>query len=136
MKFDEFNLNEKVLRGTQNAGFSECMPVQVEVFKHALDGKDVAVQSQTGTGKTAAFLLSIMELFNRDKTKWEKALIVVPTRELAVQIEKEARVLGKYLEYRIGSFYGGIGYQTQEKMLAEGVDIFVGTPGRLLDFGQ
>jgi len=136
MRFEDCKLNEKVLKGTQNAGFTECMPVQIEVFKHVLVGKDVAVQSQTGTGKTAAFLLSIMELFNRDKTKWDKALVVVPTRELAVQIEKEAHVLGKYLNYRIGSFYGGVGYQTQEKMIAEGVDIVVGTPGRLLDFGK
>jgi ATP-dependent RNA helicase RhlB len=136
MNFEHYNFTDKVLRGIKDAGFTECTPVQVEVFKHTLQGKDVAVQSQTGTGKTAAFLLTIMDLFQRDNSSWKKALIVVPTRELAVQIETEAKELGKHLDYRIGSFYGGIGYQVQEKMLAEGVDITVGTPGRLLDFGK
>ncbi|HKK66481.1 MAG TPA: DEAD/DEAH box helicase, partial [Clostridia bacterium] len=103
MKFTEFNFSDKVLEGIQKAGFTECMPVQAEVFQHGLNAKqDVTVQSRTGTGKTAAFLLTIFELFTRDPEKEHKALIIAPTRELAVQIEQEAKLLGKDLPYKIG----------------------------------
>ncbi|MCF7914475.1 MAG: DEAD/DEAH box helicase [Spirochaetaceae bacterium] len=137
MKFTEFNFSDKVLEGIQKAGFTECMPVQAEVFQHGLNAKqDVTVQSRTGTGKTAAFLLTIFELFTRDPEAEHKALIIAPTRELAVQIEQEAKLLGKDLPYKIGSFYGGVGYKDQDKLLKEGVDIIIGTPGRLLDYAQ
>jgi ATP-dependent RNA helicase RhlB len=137
MKFTEFNFSDKVLEGIQKAGFTECMPVQAEVFQHGLNAKqDVTVQSRTGTGKTAAFLLTIFELFIRDPEAEHKALIIAPTRELAVQIEQEAKLLGKDLPYKIGSFYGGVGYKDQDKLLKEGVDIIIGTPGRLLDYAQ
>src|SRR6056297_626698 len=137
MKFTEFNFSDKVLEGIQKAGFTECMPVQAEVFQHGLNAKqDVTVQSRTGTGITAAFLLTIFELFTRHPEKEHKALIIAPTRELAVQIEQEAKLLGKDLPYKIGSFYGGVGYKDQDRMLKEGVDIIIGTPGRLLDYAQ
>lgn len=137
MKFTEFNFSDKVLEGIQKAGFTECMPVQAEVFQHGLNAKqDVTVQSRTGTGKTAAFLLTIFELFTRDPEAKHKALIIAPTRELAVQIEQEAKLLGKDMPYKIGSFYGGVGYKDQDKVLKEGVDIIIGTPGRLLDYAQ
>ncbi|UCH97698.1 MAG: DEAD/DEAH box helicase, partial [Candidatus Aminicenantes bacterium] len=99
-------------------------------------GRDAYVQSQTGTGKTAAFLITIFQLFlekNRPIKK-KKALIIAPTRELAVQIEKNARALGRFLDFKTGCFYGGVGYNNQERLLDKGVDIIVGTPGRLLDF--
>ncbi len=134
MKFSEFDLNENILQGIEEAGFTDCMPVQERTFEYALKGRDVAVQSQTGTGKTAAFLIPVFKLFKEGKNK--KALIIVPTRELAVQIEEEAKLLGKYLDLRIGSFYGGIGYNKQESILEKGVDIMIGTPGRLIDFGK
>src|SRR6056297_3656439 len=137
MKFTEINFSEKVLEGIQKAGFTECMPVQSEVFLHALEAQqDVTVQSRTGTGKTAAFLLTIFELFSRNPDAQHKALILAPTRELAVQIEQEAKLLGSHLPYKIGSFYGGVGYKTQDQLLKEGVDIIIGTPGRLLDYAQ
>src|SRR6056297_1434297 len=137
MKFTEFNFSDKVLEGIQKAGFTECMPVQAEVFQHGLNAKqDVTVQSRTGTGKTAAFLLTIFELFTRHPEKEHKALIIAPTRELAVQIEQEAKLLGQDMPYKIGSFYGGVGYKDQDKLLKEGVDIIIGTPGRLLDYAQ
>lgn len=137
MKFTEINFSERVLEGIQKAGFTECMPVQSEVFLHALEAQqDVTVQSRTGTGKTAAFLLTIFELFSRNPEAEHKALIVAPTRELAVQIEQEAKLLGSHLPYKIGSFYGGVGYKTQDQLLKEGVDIIIGTPGRLLDYAQ
>lgn len=137
MKFTEFNLHPDLQKAIDEAGFQECFPVQVETLKRTLAGKDVLVQSKTGTGKTAAFLITIFHHLSSTETyKGKKALIIVPTRELAIQIEEDARLLGKYLPFRIGSFYGGIGYGKQETLLREGVDIIVGTPGRLIDFSQ
>ncbi len=137
MKFEELNLNENLLRGIKETGFQECMPVQELTFAETFKGRDVLVQSQTGSGKTAAFLISIFKLFlEAEDPKSKRALIIVPTRELAVQIEKEAELLGRYLDFSIGSFYGGVGYVGQEKKLREGVNLIVGTPGRLIDFGD
>lgn len=138
MKFTDLNINDKILKGIAEAGFTTLMPVQEETLVHTLKGRDAYVQSQTGTGKTAAFLITIFQSFlekNAPQNR-QKALIVAPTRELAIQIEKEAKVLGRYLDFKIGCFYGGVGYNTQERLLKEGVDIIVGTPGRLLDFNQ
>lgn len=135
MKFTEFNLDERILKGIEKAGFDKCTNVQVETFKYTLKGKDILVQSQTGTGKTAAFIISIFHLYlTRDDLKNKKVLILAPTRELVIQIEKEAKLLGSFLDFQIGSFYGGVGYNQQETSLKEGVDIYVGTPGRLMDF--
>ena len=137
MKFSELNLNEKILKALDEAGYIECMPVQEMTYVPAFEGKDVFVQSQTGSGKTAAFMISIFyRLLNDEKMKDSTALIVAPTRELADQIGKEASLLGKYLDFKIGVFYGGVGYAPQEKMLADGVDIIIGTPGRMLDFSD
>ncbi len=138
MKFSEFNLDPKILKGIEKAGFEECMPAQERTFTETLiGGKDVCVQSQTGTGKTAAFLIPIFELLlNHESFQKKKALVIAPTRELAVQIEKEAVIIGHYLDIKIGCFYGGIGYATQEKALEQGVDLIIGTPGRLIDFGE
>jgi ATP-dependent RNA helicase RhlB len=135
MKFDDFPFTEEVKNGIQKAGFSDCMPVQEEVFRHALlEGRDVTVQSRTGTGKTAAFLLTILQKFSQNGEKRHKALIVAPTRELAVQIETEAELLASGLELNIASFYGGVGYKSQVRDIEEGVDVIIGTPGRLIDF--
>ncbi|MFP4178939.1 MAG: DEAD/DEAH box helicase [Spirochaetaceae bacterium] len=137
MKFTDFSFSQKILQGIQDAKFEECTPVQEEVFRHAMeDGRDVTVQSKTGTGKTAAFLLTIFEKFTRDDNGRHKALIVAPTRELAVQIDEEAQLLSGGLSLKTASFYGGVGYKQQERDIKEGVDIIIGTPGRLLDFAQ
>ncbi len=135
MKFTEFNLDEKIIKGIEKAGFENCTEVQAETLKYALDGRDVLVQSQTGTGKTAAFMIPLYHLLlTNEKLKGKKVLILAPTRELVLQIEKEGKLLGSFLDIKIGSFYGGVGYNQQEKMLHDGVDIYVGTPGRLIDF--
>ncbi len=135
MKFTEFDFNNKVLQGVAKAGYVECTPVQEKTFRITLEGRDVYVQSQTGTGKTAAFVLSILNNFDNSKFKFNKqALIIAPTRELAVQIEKEAKLLSSSHDLTIGCFYGGVGYKSQEDLLKKGVDIIIGTPGRLLDF--
>ncbi|MFP4637890.1 MAG: DEAD/DEAH box helicase [Spirochaetaceae bacterium] len=135
MNFADLDLHQDLRRGIDGMGFVTCTPVQERTFEHTLGGRDVTVQSQTGTGKTAAFLITIFELLSRDERfQGRQAYIVAPTRELSVQIEREARRLGAHMPYRIANFYGGVGYGPQEKALAEGVDIIIGTPGRLLDF--
>ena len=137
MKFSKFGLDERILKGIEKAGFTGTTLVQSETFKHSLKGKDVLVQSQTGTGKTAAFLISLFQLMlTREDLKGKKALILAPTRELALQTEKEARLLGQFLDVKIGCFYGGVGYNQQDKLLQEGVDIVIATPGRLMDYGN
>jgi ATP-dependent RNA helicase RhlB len=137
MEFKEFNLHPDLQRGIAEAGYVACMPVQEQVLKHAFGGQDLYVQSQTGTGKTAAFLTVIFQrLLTEDLLAGKKALIMAPTRELAVQIEEEAQMLGKYLPIKVGSFYGGVGYTQQEKLLRENVQIMVGTPGRVLDLNK
>ena len=94
MKFTEFEFNDKALKGVEKAGYVDCTPVQEKTFKVSLEGKDVYVQSQTGTGKTAAFVLSILNNFENSKFQFNnRALIIAPTRELAVQIEKETIAL-------------------------------------------
>ncbi|MDR2740844.1 MAG: DEAD/DEAH box helicase [Treponema sp.] len=121
-------------RGIFETGYFTCMPVQEQVLVNAFGGQDLYVQSQTGTGKTAAFLVVIFQrLLTEPLLSGKKALIMVPTRELAVQVEEEAKLLGKYLPFKIGSFYGGVGYSDQQRLLKDNAQILVGTPGRVLD---
>ncbi len=135
MQFSEFNLTADLVRGIEEAGYASCTEVQQETLSHTLSGKDVFVQSQTGTGKTAAFLISLFELIERGGRK-EKALIVSPTRELAVQIAEEAKLLSLYLDYNIVTIFGGVGYAPQQRAIAEGIDLLIGTPGRLIDMSN
>ncbi|MCL1865020.1 MAG: DEAD/DEAH box helicase [Spirochaetes bacterium] len=137
MRFEDFNLDENILKGIKKAGFVQCTDVQAETLKYTLEGKDILVQSQTGTGKTAAFMIPLYHLLiNNEKMKNKKALILAPTRELALQIEKEGKLLASFINIKIGCFYGGVGYNQQEKLLKDGVDIYVATPGRLMDFAS
>ena len=137
MEFTEFKLHPDLQRGIDEAGYKACMPVQEQVLGHAFGGQDMYVQSQTGTGKTAAFLIVIFQrLITEPLLAGKKALIMVPTRELAVQVEEEACMLGKYLPMKTGSFYGGVGYTQQHRMLQNNVQIMVGTPGRVLDLNK
>ena len=138
MTFADFGFEERIQKGIEEAGFETPMPVQSECFELLVrNHRDIYAQSQTGTGKTAAFLLGIFQLLvSEEEYAGEKALIIVPTRELAVQIEREGKMLGRYLDFTIGSVYGGVGYRGQEKMLEAGVDILIGTPGRLIDFSR
>jgi ATP-dependent RNA helicase RhlB len=137
MEFKEFNLHPDLQRGITEAGYINCMPVQEQVLTHSFGGQDLYVQSQTGTGKTAAFLIVIFQrLLTESLLNGKKAIIMVPTRELAVQVEEEAKLLGKYLPFKIGSFYGGVGYTQQQQLLRDNVQILVGTPGRVLDLNK
>lgn len=139
-KFSSLDLTEEQQRGLQEAGFEFCTPIQAQSLPYALQGKDVAGQAQTGTGKTIAFLLACCQtlLTKAPREGYQKgeprALILVPTRELAIQIHKDALLLNKYTGLSIGLVYGGTGYEQQKTMLAGNNDILVGTPGRLIDF--
>jgi ATP-dependent RNA helicase RhlB len=137
MDFSELDLDVNLKKSLEEAGYITAMPVQEQVIDKALDGVDVYVQSQTGTGKTAAYLLVIMQRMLSDPLlKNKKALIMVPTRELAVQVEAEAKLIGKYTPIKIASFYGGVGYSQQQNTLRNSVQIMVGTPGRVLDLNS
>lgn len=137
MDFSEFNLNESLVKGLEKAGYVTCTPVQEQVLNMSQDGSDLYVQSQTGTGKTAAYLVAIIqEMLSNEKNKGKKALIMVPTRELAVQVEEEAKTLCSAAELKPFSVYGGVGYEKQISAIKKGVDILVGTPGRLIDLQE
>lgn len=134
MNFTEFNLNDDLLKGLQAAGYETCTPVQEQVLKMSQDGSDLYVQSQTGTGKTAAYLVAIIqEMLSKEENKGKKALIMVPTRELAVQVEEEAKTLCSASSLKTVSVYGGVGYEKQISAIKRGADIIIGTPGRLID---
>ena len=137
MEFNELKLEPRLLQGIADRGYKEMTDVQEQTLAKTLQGMDVAVQSQTGTGKTAAFLITLFErMFHERASQRKKALIIVPTRELAVQIEKEARLLNRHLGLAIGSFFGGVGYASQLALLKKSLDVVIGTPGRLLDLSN
>jgi ATP-dependent RNA helicase RhlB len=123
-------------------GFAGCTPVQNEVLPHSLDGKDIIAQAQTGTGKTAAFLISIITYhmenpeFESRQTGAPFALIIAPTRELVLQITNDAKQLSEFTDLRVLAVVGGMDYEKQKKQLKKHIDIVVATPGRLLDFLQ
>jgi len=140
IRFSSLELPEELLKGVEEAGFEFCTPIQAESLPVALQGKDVAGQAQTGTGKSAAFLLATFSHLlknpaaeNRKPTQ-PRAIMLAPTRELAIQIHKDAEVLGKHTGFRMVLVYGGTGYDSQRKALEEGVDILIGTPGRIIDY--
>jgi len=137
MNFNELKLKSALLQGIVDRGYIKMTEVQEQTLAVTLGGKDVTVQSQTGTGKTAAFLITLLERMRPNGTAHgNKALIIVPTRELAVQIEKETQLMNRHIGYAIGSFFGGVGYNRQLTMLKNGLDIIIGTPGRLLDLSS
>jgi len=138
MRFEELDIPPPILDGIRAAGFSECTPVQALTLPEALKGRDIAAQAQTGTGKTAAFLITV---FSRMLTSpapgpgpSPRALVIAPTRELVIQIEAEAKLLSGTAGFRIVSAYGGIDYIKQRNDIARGVDMLIGTPGRLIDY--
>jgi ATP-dependent RNA helicase RhlB len=139
MDFGTLDLPEAVMQGIREAGFVTATPIQEAALPLALKGKDVAGQSQTGTGKTAAFLISAFTRLLREDAQpgqgsEPRVLIIAPTRELVVQIDSDARLLGKHTPFRIQAVYGGIDYNKQREALAAGCDVLVGTPGRLIDY--
>ena len=136
--FNRLPLHEKLLEAVAAVGFTRCTPIQAETLPIILEGHDVAGQAQTGTGKTAAFLLAIMNrLLQQERHKENRkirAIIITPTRELAIQIHNDAVQLNKFADFSIGLVYGGIDYNKQRDMISDGLDILIGTPGRLIDY--
>jgi len=139
-RFRDFALDPSLIKGLDDAGFEFCTPIQAQSIPIALTGKDVAGEAQTGTGKTAAFMVACMNHLithpaddKRQKTQ-PRAMILAPTRELAIQIHKDAEVIGKYTGLKLGLAYGGTDYDKQRSILENGVDILIGTPGRTIDF--
>ncbi len=138
--FESFDLHPSLLAGLNDAGFIRCTPIQAQTLPLALNGSDIAGQAQTGTGKTAAFLVAVLNrlltkpaLVER-KTGDPRAVILAPTRELAIQIEKDFRSIGRHTGLTSALVYGGVDYDKQREMLKNGVDIVIATPGRIIDY--
>ena len=140
IRFDSFPIPAEVLKGIQDAGFSQCTPIQAGTLPVVLKGHDVAGQAQTGTGKTAAFLIAIYtRLLTHPpaadrRANQPRAVVLAPTRELAIQIHKDAEALGAHTGLKLGLVYGGVDYEKQRKQLTDGIDVLIGTPGRIIDY--
>jgi ATP-dependent RNA helicase RhlB len=140
LKFSELPLHPNVAKGVEEAGFTHCTPIQAKTLPVALQGKDVAGQAQTGTGKTAAFLVAAFDYLLRNpapperRTNDPRMLVLAPTRELAVQIHADAELLGQHTGFSLGLAFGGTDYEKQRRILEEGVDVLIGTPGRIIDY--
>ncbi|MDE1958771.1 MAG: DEAD/DEAH box helicase [Xanthomonadaceae bacterium] len=138
--FEQFDLHPLLQRGLADCGFTRCTPIQALSLPPALSGRDVAGQAQTGTGKTCAFLVAAMNrllttpALAERRSEDPRALVIAPTRELAIQIEKDARAIGRHTGLRLALIYGGVDYDKQRQLLKDGCDIIIATPGRLLDY--
>src|SRR6202453_1148579 len=140
MTFGSLPLAPELMQGIVDAGFTYCTPIQAQTLPAALQGRDIAGQAQTGTGKTAAFLVALFQaLLTRPAPPGRhatsiRALVVAPTRELAVQIHKDAAVLARHTGLKLAVVFGGTDYEKQRQLVAEGVDVLIGTPGRIIDY--
>ncbi len=163
IRFSNLELSDSILRSLKDANFNHCTPIQRQALPLSLRGMDIAGQAQTGTGKTAAFLLATFQYLINDaeddveeqsddiddidaekpaiktvvkskQIKYPRAIILAPTRELAIQIHKDALQLGKHLNLKLALIYGGTDYQKQLDSIKSNVDIIIGTPGRIIDF--
>jgi ATP-dependent RNA helicase RhlB len=139
LRFDALALQDSVHAGIRDAGFEFCTPIQASTLPIALEPRDVAGQAQTGTGKTAAFLVATFEKLlastpDPEQKKQPRAFMLAPTRELAMQIAKDAELLGKHTGFKIGLAYGGTDYEKQRRIIEDGIDILIGTPGRIIDY--
>ncbi|MEO7386535.1 MAG: DEAD/DEAH box helicase [Gammaproteobacteria bacterium] len=137
--FSELGLPPEIMTGVRAAGFQQCTPIQAQTLPIALEGKDIAGQAQTGTGKTAAFLIAMFNHLLKHTAPHSnqpapRALILAPTRELAVQIHSDALILGSGTGLRMSVVYGGADYDKQREELQQGLDVLIGTPGRLIDY--
>src|SRR5450432_116942 len=140
LTFDSLNIAESLKRGIAELGYTRCTPIQAQTLPVALTGHDVAGQAQTGTGKTAAFLIALFNSLLTDPPAANKplnaprAIVIAPTRELAVQIHSDALGIGKYTGLKLAIVFGGVDYEKQRRVLEEGVDVLIGTPGRIIDY--
>tara|TARA_A100001037_G_scaffold306849_1_gene357087 strand:+ start:16961 stop:18373 length:1413 start_codon:yes stop_codon:yes gene_type:complete len=133
LKFNKLPLEAPILKGIQDLGFLYPTPIQEQAIPPVLDQRDLLGLAETGTGKTAAFLIPVLQCIRDSKNKHVNGLVLVPTRELAQQVYEDAQALNKYCNLRIVSIYGGVGKSLQTKQLNRGVDVIIGCPGRVLD---
>jgi ATP-dependent RNA helicase RhlE len=137
MKFNDLNLSDPILRSLKDQNYKKPTPIQTEVIPAVLNNSDIMAAAQTGTGKTAAFVLPILSKLSNPKYKYKghqlRALIVTPTRELAAQVRESVNTYSKYLNIRSTAVYGGARIHNQRLKLRKGIDVLVATPGRLLD---
>lgn len=131
--FDRFDLPKSLQKAIDEMGFQEPTPIQVKAMPVILSGRDVMGIAQTGTGKTLAYLLPVLKQWKFKETDAPRVLIIVPTRELVVQVAEEVEKLTRYMSVRTLAIYGGTNINTQKNALLQGVDIVVGTPGRIMD---
>ncbi len=136
MSFSQLGLAPELMRAVERAGYTTPTPIQEQAIPVALKGGDVLGCAQTGTGKTAGFALPLLQRLGRERKTSPRALILAPTRELALQIGEAVRAFGAFLPLRSCVIFGGVGYDPQDQALRRGVDIVVATPGRLLDHLQ
>ncbi|HEX5352622.1 MAG TPA: DEAD/DEAH box helicase, partial [Rhodanobacteraceae bacterium] len=138
--FEQFELHPHLAAGLADCGFTRCTPIQALTLPIALQGRDVAGQAQTGTGKTCAFLVTVMNrlltkpAIPERKDNDPRAVIIAPTRELAIQIDKDACAIGRHTGLRFALIYGGVDYDKQRQQLRDGCDVIIATPGRLIDY--
>ncbi len=133
MTFEDLNLSKGLLKALDDLGYVNPTPIQKEAFPVIMSGKDVVGIAQTGTGKTFGYLLPVLRILSYSEQNPPRVLILVPTRELVLQVVEEAEKLTAYISMRIGGVYGGTNIRTQKTIVYEGLDILVGTPGRVLD---
>lgn len=134
MSFTNLKLTEPIIKAIDEVGYSIPTPIQEQAIPNILEGKDLLGSAQTGTGKTAAFAIPILQLASKEpKSRQIKALILTPTRELAAQIHENFKSYGKYLPLKTAVIFGGVSQNSQTTALSRGVDILIATPGRLLD---
>jgi ATP-dependent RNA helicase RhlE len=133
MTFSDLNLNKPLRNALEDAGFVHPTAIQREVFSVVMSGRDVVGIAQTGTGKTLAYLLPLLRLWQFTKEKHPQILILVPTRELVVQVEEELARLRTYMSVRVAGVYGGVNLKQHTALVMEGVDVVIATPGRLMD---
>src|SRR5262245_24835357 len=136
MSFTSFDLHPDLLRGVHEMGFAVPTPIQKDAIPAVIDGRDVLACAMTGSGKTAAFLLPILQRLVGTARGVTRALVITPTRELAAQIDEHRRDLARFTRITGAAVYGGVGMGPQETAFRRGVDIIVATPGRLLDHFQ
>ncbi len=147
LTFESLQIPESVKRGIADLGYTRCTPIQAQTLPVALAGRDVAGQAQTGTGKTAAFLIALFNRLltnpdagagapsqNAPRSRAPRAIVIAPTRELAVQIHSDAEGIGKYTGLKIAIVFGGVDYEKQRRILEDGIDVLIGTPGRIIDY--
>ncbi|RZJ29089.1 MAG: DEAD/DEAH box helicase, partial [Flavobacterium sp.] len=131
--FEQFNLPKSLQKAIDDLGFTTPTPIQEKAFPVIMSGRDMMGIAQTGTGKTFAYLLPLLKLYKFTPTQTPKIVILVPTRELVVQVAEEVEKLTKYMSVRTLGIYGGVNINTQKTAVFEGIDVLVGTPGRVMD---